>query len=143
MKKNGAGTLFETNGPYVGDWADDLKCGMGKKVFSDRSVYKGEWKANMKHGEGSYVWSDSTTYTGAWKEDKYHGFGVKVSAQKKIIGTQAKKSLGVMEMNIVATGWRTRNMVTVFTPGRMETDTKVTGLMISSTDMASSCGILV
>lgn len=45
-------------------------------------------------------------------------------------------------MNTVAIGLRTRSMVMGCTLGQMETNMKVTGLMISSMDMENSCGTL-
>jgi hypothetical protein len=71
------GALEEASGRYEGEFEDGAKCGLGMKVFADKSFYFGLWKENMKDGEGTYIWADGTYYIGTWRADKYHGVGKK------------------------------------------------------------------
>jgi hypothetical protein len=75
--KNGPGMIEESGSIYEGEFANDKKEGLGKKMYADKSVYIGQWSNDMKQGQGKCVWEDGTFYSGLWVEDKYHGFGVK------------------------------------------------------------------
>jgi len=81
--KSGPGSFEENGGVYEGEFRNDLKDGLGKKTFADKSVYIGEWKEDKKNGKGICSWEDGTRYEGSWKDDMYHGFGSKKMVERR------------------------------------------------------------
>jgi len=73
---HGYGTFRAADGStYQGNWANDLKHGLGKKTYSNEDKYEGIWKSGKPHGPGRYVWKDGNEYNGEWKEGQMHGHG--------------------------------------------------------------------
>ena len=58
-----------------GGWADDLKQGLGKKVYANGDVYEGLWKGGKCEGPGRYRWRNNNEYDGEWKAGRMHGRG--------------------------------------------------------------------
>ncbi len=47
--------LYVDGGRYVGQWANDVRCGHGEHWFPNGAHYVGDWQDNTMHGLG--VWS--------------------------------------------------------------------------------------
>ena len=58
-----------------GGWADDVKQGLGKKVYSNGDVYEGLWRQGKCEGPGRYRWKNNNEYDGEWKAGRMHGRG--------------------------------------------------------------------
>ena len=58
-----------------GGWAQDLKQGLGKKVYANGDIYEGLWKAGKCEGPGRYRWKNRNEYDGEWKAGRMHGKG--------------------------------------------------------------------
>ena len=69
----------EVDGPqppkYVGDWVDDVECGLGKLTATDGETYEGEWDAGVRHGRGIAHYPDGTCYVGEWLDGVKQGAG--------------------------------------------------------------------
>lgn len=50
-EKDGPGSAKEPNGIYEGDWKNNKKEGIGKKLYVDKSFFIGEWKEDKKNGQ--------------------------------------------------------------------------------------------
>ena len=63
-------------GLYIGSWDyKDRRNGMGRQVFTDKSIFEGEWKDDKQEGWGRLVKADGGVYEGQWKDNFRHGFG--------------------------------------------------------------------
>jgi len=51
---------------YEGEFACDLRHGVGVEIWIDNSFYAGEFRKGMKHGAGEHNWPDDTQYQGYW-----------------------------------------------------------------------------
>lgn len=58
-----------------GGWANDLKQGLGKKVYANGDVYEGLWRGGKCEGPGRYRWKNNNEYDGEWKAGRMHGRG--------------------------------------------------------------------
>ena len=58
-----------------GGWAEDLKQGLGKKVYANGDVYEGLWRQGKCEGPGRYRWKNNNEYDGEWKAGRMHGRG--------------------------------------------------------------------
>ena len=54
---------------YSGDFADDMKIGYGKLVFSNGDFYAGQFALNQPHGKGHFVGREES-FHGVWREGK-------------------------------------------------------------------------
>ena len=54
-------------------YAEGMKHGRGKYVWSDNSSYDGEWTNNQINGTGKYIWPDGRMYVGEWLDNNMHG----------------------------------------------------------------------
>ena len=61
---------------YEGNWAKNLRNGIGIEKYSDGSFYKGEYKNGKKNGIGTYKWNDNSFYKGEWKNNDLNGIGM-------------------------------------------------------------------
>lgn len=62
---------------YSGGWLKDLKCGLGKQVFSNGDSYEGLWANGLPHGPGRYKFFQSQCeYDGEWCHGKMQGRGM-------------------------------------------------------------------
>lgn len=76
-KQHGEGTLIDSTGTYVGQWANDVREGFGKQTYvSSGDFYEGEWHNDMRHGKGKQVSSNGAVYEGEWLNDQHHGVGM-------------------------------------------------------------------
>lgn len=71
---------FVAGSSYKGEWAGDMKDGLGTMVYPDGSKYEGEWAKNKRDGKGT-LWMKKgklvvKLYVGNWKDGKLHGDGV-------------------------------------------------------------------
>lgn len=89
-KRNGFGVYKSKRGSrYEGQWADDVRSGLGNMTFTTPSLddksgednskwagsYDGQWENNLKHGKGVFLYENGDKYDGSWKEGKKCGFG--------------------------------------------------------------------
>jgi 1-phosphatidylinositol-4-phosphate 5-kinase len=58
-----------------GGWANDLKHGLGKKMYANGDVYEGLWKLGKCEGPGRYRWKNKNEYDGEWRTGRMHGKG--------------------------------------------------------------------
>ena len=61
--------------PPQGGWANDLKQGLGRKVYANGDVYSGLWAAGKCEGPGRYRWRNGNEYNGEWRAGCMHGQG--------------------------------------------------------------------
>ena len=65
----------EQSSALQGGWANDLKQGLGKKVYANGDVYEGLWRQGKCEGPGRYRWKNNNEYDGEWKAGRMHGRG--------------------------------------------------------------------
>ena len=58
-----------------GGWANDVKQGLGRKVYANGDVYEGLWRFGKCDGPGRYRWKTGNEYDGEWKAGRMHGQG--------------------------------------------------------------------
>lgn len=92
-KRHGYGEMrYASGNVYVGQWAEDTKCGHGTILWMAESrsgqyvaveKYDGEWKDDRPYGHGRHVWIGSSSkrreknwYEGSFENGVRHGLGV-------------------------------------------------------------------
>lgn len=72
----GFGILKEPDGCYyAGEWALDMRMGVGIGFSTTRRKYAGQWRFNKQDGIGTELQNDGTIYSGQWKNGKRNGMG--------------------------------------------------------------------
>ncbi|MCL2378330.1 MAG: TIR domain-containing protein [Defluviitaleaceae bacterium] len=61
---------------YTGDYADDLKNGIGTMYWSNGDIYDGEWQNNMRIGKGGYTFANGDYHHGEWYDGEKNGRGM-------------------------------------------------------------------
>lgn len=68
---HGKGTYSGESVKYIGQFENDLYCGLGRIYFPDGSKYIGNFKNDMFNGEGVYIESDGSKIRGIWKDNLF------------------------------------------------------------------------
>ena len=55
---------FDNGTIYIGEWANGLREGKGKQIWTDGSIYEGWWKNGMANGGGRLIHADGDVYEG-------------------------------------------------------------------------------
>ena len=77
FKKEGKGEEKTNDYTYEGDFANDLKHGMGKIHYHNNGdFYEGEFNKGEITGKGFYTWKNKHTYLGDFIKGKMHGKGI-------------------------------------------------------------------
>ena len=89
----GTGTGASVIGSYSGEWVDNKRHGIGKRVYSTGAVYEGSYEYDKRHGQGVYtsstsVYSGTTTNNSNSKCDNIvydciYDHGVLISSQRR------------------------------------------------------------
>jgi hypothetical protein len=84
---HGRGIRLEGTGKlYEGYWANNMKNGHGRTIFTKGDVYLGETRENNAHGRGCMTFADGGFYNGDWYQSMQHGNGHLENAYGVYIG---------------------------------------------------------
>jgi len=73
---HGKGEMVQHGNIYTGNFAYDLKCGLGRMIFATKEVYDGDWANDLPHGQGTMMYPAGDQYEGGWNAGQRHGHGV-------------------------------------------------------------------
>ena len=60
---------------YDGDWAKNVKHGIGRMTYFKEGEYNGYWENGRRHGEGVFTYANGDVYSGWWKFGEKEGTG--------------------------------------------------------------------
>jgi hypothetical protein len=73
---HGKGEMSQHGNTYTGNFANDLKCGLGRMVFNTKEVFDGDWANDLPHGQGTMEYPSGDRYEGGWKAGQRSGHGI-------------------------------------------------------------------
>lgn len=75
-KMHGFGAFSFFDNIYLGEFAWNVKNGMGELHYSTGEVYTGRWAHGYPHGEGTFTHPNGDQYAGAWEAGSRKGTGI-------------------------------------------------------------------
>lgn len=81
---HGKGEMVQHGNTYTGNFANDLKCGLGRMVFATKEVFDGDWANDLPHGQGTMEYPSGDRYEGGWKAGQRSGHGILRYANKDV-----------------------------------------------------------
>jgi hypothetical protein len=61
---------------YIGDFANNMREGIGTCAYNNGDTYSGEWLADKRHGRGELTLANGSVYTGSFANNVRSGYGV-------------------------------------------------------------------